>query len=36
MSNEQNTLHFGDVDIRILTNSDDLTLAELRIPAAAP
>ncbi|HCB2860446.1 cupin domain-containing protein [Klebsiella aerogenes] len=33
MSNEQNILHFGDVDSRILITSDDLILAELHIPA---
>ncbi|MED7793191.1 cupin domain-containing protein [Klebsiella aerogenes] len=35
MSNEQNTLHFGDIDIRILAYSDELTFAELNIPAGA-
>ncbi|WP_329503116.1 cupin domain-containing protein [Klebsiella aerogenes] len=35
MSNDKNSLHFGDVTICILTNSDDLTLAELNIPAGA-
>ena len=34
MSNDKNNnLHFGDVAIRILTNSDELTFAELHIPA---
>lgn len=35
MSSDKNSLHFGDIVIRILTNSDDLTLAELNIPAGA-
>ncbi|MCS2164030.1 cupin domain-containing protein [Scandinavium manionii] len=35
MSTEKTSLSFGDVVIRILTNSNDLTFAELRMPAGA-
>lgn len=35
MSKQDNTLHFGDVAIQILSNSDELTLAELVLPAGA-
>ncbi|WP_223271364.1 cupin domain-containing protein [Buttiauxella sp. B2] len=35
MTDDKNTVHFGEVELRILSNSDDLTLAELIIPAGA-
>jgi len=35
MGDNKNTIHFGDVDINILSNSNELTLAELILPAGA-
>ncbi|MDX6041613.1 cupin domain-containing protein [Scandinavium lactucae] len=35
MSKQENTLQFGDVAIQILSNSDELTVAELAIQAGA-
>lgn len=35
MNKDKSIIHFGDVDIRILNNSSELTLAELLIPAGA-
>ncbi|TFZ52669.1 cupin domain-containing protein [Serratia proteamaculans] len=32
---DSNTLHFGDVRIKILSNSDELTVSELYLPAGA-
>lgn len=35
MANQGNEIKFGDVTIKILSNSDDLTVSELKIPAGA-
>ncbi|MFG6654561.1 cupin domain-containing protein [Scandinavium sp. M-37] len=35
MSKQENTLQFGDVSIQILSNSDELTVAEVALPAGA-
>ncbi|MFK3659273.1 cupin domain-containing protein [Scandinavium sp. NPDC088450] len=35
MTQHNDTVHFGDVAIRILTNSDELTVSELTLPAGA-
>ncbi len=35
MTQHNDSIQFGDVTIRILTNSDDLTVSELAIPAGA-
>lgn len=35
MSKQDNTIHFGEVAIQILSNSDALTVAELVMPAGA-
>jgi quercetin dioxygenase-like cupin family protein len=35
MTQHNDTVHFGDVAIRILSNSDDMTVSELEMPAGA-
>lgn len=35
MTQQNDTVHFGDVAIRILTNSDEMTVSELTLPAGA-
>lgn len=35
MLKEKNEIHFGDVFIRILSNSNDLTFSELFLPPGA-
>lgn len=35
MTQQNNTVQFGDVTIRILSNSDELTVSELDLPAGS-
>ncbi|MFI3014197.1 cupin domain-containing protein [Klebsiella aerogenes] len=35
MSDQPDTVHFGDVEMKILSNSDELTVAELHLPAGS-